>query len=134
MMSKRNSRCLTANQVELVDRLHCQDVLMFMESAGIVNARQKNSIENGNTGQLNERFLQWLGKAPEGTYHDFVAILRQTNQSHLARLLIDWDENTPSQNTCKPATTTTATVRRKRSTEEEHRREDISTPGRPDFI
>lgn len=134
MMSDRNIRCLTANQVKLVERLHCSEVLMSMASAGIMSTHRKTNIENGNAGQVNERFLQWLEKAPEGTYHDFLTILRTTNQSHLARLLDDWDKNAQAQNTC--TSLTTKSVKRK-SAEEEQRQQiaAISTKtGRPVFI
>lgn len=91
MMLERNIRCLTANQVELVEHLCCKGVLTAMVAADFLNLRVKEQIESASTDQdINESFVQWLRKAPEGAYHKFLEILEKTQQSHLAKLLREW--------------------------------------------
>lgn len=82
MMSERNIKCLTANQVELVEHLCCKGVLTAMVAADFMNLRVKEQIESAGTDQeINERFVQWLRKAPEGAYHQFLKTLKKTQVS-----------------------------------------------------
>lgn len=130
MMSKRNKECLRANHEELMECLQCGLVLDSMAAKGHIHFSLKESIEKCNNDQeKNRKFFDWLRTASDGAYYDFLPILRDTKQSHLARLLEDWTENGHPQHFEFATTTPT----RKRPALEgcgPNQTADISTPGK----
>lgn len=65
-----------------------------MIAADFIDPGTKERIERlGTKREINVRFVQWLPKAPDGAYNEFLKILKKTNQSHLAHLLNEWGED-----------------------------------------
>ena len=89
IMTKRHKQLLNDNRKKLVENMFPDDVLNLLVSSKVLSGREVTRIkEKGNIDVMNECLLDYLVRKPDRAFMEFVNALRNTEQDHVASLLV----------------------------------------------
>lgn len=88
-MTKHHKQLLGENRNRLVENMFPDDILNLLVSSKVLSGREVTRIkEKGNIDAMNECLLDFLVRKPDRAFMEFVNALRNTDQGHVASLLV----------------------------------------------
>ena len=90
LMTKEHKQLLNDNRNDFVENMVPEDVLNLLVSSKVLSSRNVACVnrEKGNTNVMNEHLLDILLHKPDRAFNEFVNALRNTDQDHVASLLV----------------------------------------------
>jgi len=88
-MSDKHKECLSTNRAKIVANMNPDDVLNRLQSRKVMNARDVSRIRDKT--QIDDQvelLLDTLMRKPDRAFAEFVSALNDTDQKHVAKLIV----------------------------------------------